>query len=645
MMRRLACCLLAAAVALLASQAPRPALAHAALLRAEPAPDTVLPAAPPQITLWFTEPLEPAFSEIQLFNEAGERVDSGDSRVHEDDAAAMSVSLPPLPVGAYTVSWRNLSSVDGHSLAGTFRLVIGEAAAGAAPAEIPAAPEQTPLEAAVRGLILIGALTIGGGMAFARLVVHPTFFVEGAGTAVGAVGMRILRRMRALMWAGWLLLAAGLAAQLLLQGTALYGQPLGSTSVAQLTGLVRETTWGQLWLWRALLILVLAFTMDAPMIARKRSPAEEDPAGSPLTALLALLAAAVFLLLLSLSSHGAAAGALRPAALFSDYLHLLAAALWVGGLFHFALGARPLYTGLPAAERRELLGVLLPRFSAIGLLSTGTLAITGLYATWVHVGAPQALVTPYGLTLLAKVALLLPMLALGAGNLLRSRRSADVDERSAGQLRRAVSAEALLGLAILLAAGLLTSLEPARQSAARAGIGQAQQYQEQAGRSLATLTVMPGRPGPNQLLVELEDALGRPVANASEVALELSYQEAAVATTRVVALPEREGRYLAKDVQLGLAGDWHAELLVRRPDDFDGRAEFHISVGHIAGAGPSAETGFLLWGVELTLLGFLFLSASLLPLRRWYVRPGVALAVAGGVALLAGVYLVMRATA
>ncbi len=643
-MRRPVYGLLLTLLALLAAQAPRPALAHAALLRAEPAPDSGLESSPPQITIWFTEPLEPAFSEIQLFDEAGERVDNGDSRVHEDDATAMSVSLPSLPDGAYTVSWRNLSSVDGHPLAGTYRLVIGEAVASAAPAELPAAPEATPLEATVRSLVLIGALTVAGGMVFAKLIVHPTFFVAGAGPAIRAVGARVLRRMRVLLWAGWLLLAAGSAAQLLLQGATLYGLGPGPT-LALLPLLVQETAWGQLWLWRALLVLVLAVTMDAPLTARRRDESGE-PAGSPLTAMVALAAAAAFLLLLSLSSHAAATGALRPAAVSSDYLHLLAAALWVGGLFHFALGARQLTTDVPAAERRELLAVLVPRFSAVALLSTGTLAITGLYASWVHVGAPRALVTPYGLTLLAKLGLLLPLLALGAGNLLRSRRSAGGNEQVAGRLRRAVSAEALLGLAILLAVGLLTSLEPARQAAVRAGIGQAVQVEAEAGRTTATLTVAPGRPGPNEIVVELEDRLGRPISHASEVALELSYQDASLAGTRVVAQPDGEGRYLAEEVQLGLAGDWHAALLVRRPDDFDARAEFHVSLGQtqMADALPAPETGYLLWGVELALLGLLFLSIALLPLRRWYYRPGVALALAGAVALLAGIFLVARAT-
>ena len=249
---------------------------------------------------------------------------------------------------------------------------------------------------------------------------------------------------------------------------------------------------------------------------------------------------------------------------------------------------------------------------------------------------------PYGLTLLGKMALLLPMLALGAVNLLRLGPRLAGDDGAGRGLGRSVRLEAMLGVALLLATGLLTSMEPARQVAARTGLGQAQRFRQTVERTTIVFGVEPGHPGRNRLVVELTDAVGRPVSNATEVSLALNYLDAALAEVPVVAQPAGEGRYVAEDVVLNLAGNWQASLLVRRPDAFDARAEFYFAMEHGGSADSLPQsTGYLLWGVELALLGLLGLTVSLLPQRRWWRRPGLSVAVVGGLALLAGVGLIL----
>ena len=641
---RLLWAVLLVALALFLGASPRPVEAHAAFLRSEPAPDSVLAEAPETITVWFTEPLEPAFSEVRLLDGSGAQVDNGDSAVRADDPMAVTVSLPALPDGVYTVAWRNLSSVDGHSLEGAFTIVVGDAPAemGAMqPAGGEASGPELP-EAFMRGLILFGSLALAGGLAFANLVIRPVLLTgDGAGTRRPA-GARLLRASRLLLWLAWLALAVGSAGQLVLQTAELLNVSPGELALDDMVGLVRDTTWGHIWLWRALAAIVLSVTMDAPLAAPKPAREGDEAASSSVTAMVALVAAAGLLLTLSLSSHAAASGELRLPALFSDYLHLLAASLWVGGLFHFALSAGLLRTALPAGERGAVLAAMVPRFSTIALLSTGTLAITGLYASWVQVNLPAALMAPYGLTLLGKMALLLPMLALGAVNLLRLGPRLAGDDGAGRGLGRSVRLEAMLGVALLLATGLLTSLEPARQVAARTGLGQAQRFRQTVERTTIVFGVEPGYPGRNRLMVELTDAVGRPVSNATEVSLALNYLDAAMAEVPVMAQPAGEGRYVAEDVVLNLAGNWQASLLVRRPDAFDARAEFYFALKHVGSAEPLPQsTGYLLWGVELALLGLLFLTVSLLPQRRWWRRPGLSVAVAGGLALLAGVGLIL----
>jgi copper resistance protein C len=96
--------------------------AHAMLDHAEPRVGNKVATAPREVTLWFTQKLEPAFSTVTVTNSAGERVDTGKTRVSD---SRMSVSLRPGGAGTYHVTWRVLS-VDSHSTDGSFTFQVGQ---------------------------------------------------------------------------------------------------------------------------------------------------------------------------------------------------------------------------------------------------------------------------------------------------------------------------------------------------------------------------------------------------------------------------------------------------------------------------------------------------------------------------------------
>ena len=96
--------------------------AHASLDHAEPSAGSTVETAPREITLWFTEDLEPAFSAIDVRDADGARVDQGKAQVSE---AIMRVGLKPLPPGTYKVHWQILS-VDTHSTEGNFTFQVGK---------------------------------------------------------------------------------------------------------------------------------------------------------------------------------------------------------------------------------------------------------------------------------------------------------------------------------------------------------------------------------------------------------------------------------------------------------------------------------------------------------------------------------------
>jgi methionine-rich copper-binding protein CopC len=95
--------------------------AHATLDHAEPRVGNTVATAPHEVTLWFTQKLEPAFSSITVTDAAGQRVDSGKTRVSGNQ---MSVTLRAGGAGTYRVNWRVLS-VDTHTTDGNFTFQVG----------------------------------------------------------------------------------------------------------------------------------------------------------------------------------------------------------------------------------------------------------------------------------------------------------------------------------------------------------------------------------------------------------------------------------------------------------------------------------------------------------------------------------------
>src|SRR5262245_46170778 len=84
---------------------PTSSWAHAYLVKSSPARRAVLSNAPSRVVLWFNERLEAQFSQLSVWNREGGQVDSGDTQVGPDDPKKLSVGIPSLPAGAYTVKF------------------------------------------------------------------------------------------------------------------------------------------------------------------------------------------------------------------------------------------------------------------------------------------------------------------------------------------------------------------------------------------------------------------------------------------------------------------------------------------------------------------------------------------------------------
>jgi methionine-rich copper-binding protein CopC len=97
--------------------------AHAFLERAQPPVGSTVRGSPREVRLWFTSPLEPAFSTVKVLDASGRQVDNKDKQVDGGDSAQMKLTVPPLGKGIYRVVWHALS-VDTHVTEGDFTFEV-----------------------------------------------------------------------------------------------------------------------------------------------------------------------------------------------------------------------------------------------------------------------------------------------------------------------------------------------------------------------------------------------------------------------------------------------------------------------------------------------------------------------------------------
>jgi copper resistance protein D len=222
-----------------------------------------------------------------------------------------------------------------------------------------------------------------------------------------------------------------------------------------LLAVLRDTSFGQVWAARVALVLVL-IVMTTQLLSKYAPDWAIVCLATPLLASLALVG--------HTQSHD---GAQWVAHVIADGAHLLAAGAWLGGL----LGLRCLLMlgrRFPSGEHEANAIAALVRFSGMAYVAVAILIGSGLINTWMLIGSPERLVTtPYGKMLLAKICLLVGMLALAIQNRFRLVPTLQASMEgcratdSLRLLRRNVIGEQILGMAIVLIVAWLGILAPA----------------------------------------------------------------------------------------------------------------------------------------------------------------------------------------
>lgn len=101
-----------------------PANAHAFLAQASPRVGSKVATSPTEVRMWFSEALEPAFSNASIMTAAGQDAAGAKAFVDPKDRRELVIPLSrPLPAGAYRVKWA-VVSIDGHRTEGDFRFTV-----------------------------------------------------------------------------------------------------------------------------------------------------------------------------------------------------------------------------------------------------------------------------------------------------------------------------------------------------------------------------------------------------------------------------------------------------------------------------------------------------------------------------------------
>jgi putative copper export protein/methionine-rich copper-binding protein CopC len=454
--------------AALALALPRAAAAHTHLRESTPAAGETVAPGVRQVRLRFSEAVEPGFTGVTLTGPDGRTVDAGALEFPADGHGRVAVLpvLAPLAPGRWTVSWKAVAA-DGHPAKGAFQFVV-QGAASASPPPSPAPPSamapaeamaghdmamdaqpsaatetmhhDTPAEVAVRWLGLLALLAMAGSVAFHFAVVSPVR--PAAPDLAGDAGRRAAG---AGTWAVLLSLPV-LVLRLWSESRAMNGAGLAMDGGA-LGTLVGGTAWGHAWLLQ--LAATLLFGGGILLARRGRS------GGWAVAALAAVVLAGVP----ALSGHAAASDH-ATLAVAVDWLHVLGASAWLGTLFALFVA------GIPAClERRSTDGaagvaLLVSRFSPFALAAAGLAAATGVASACLRLSAvAQLWTTDYGRTLLAKLALVAAVAAIGAWNWRVVRPSLGSGAATL-RLRRSAAVELVVGALVVLATAVLVALPP-----------------------------------------------------------------------------------------------------------------------------------------------------------------------------------------
>jgi copper transport protein len=511
------------------------AFAHAGFVSSDPAPGQVLETAPPSVSITFSEPPDPELSFVKVLDAGGGVVAQGGNvtdgePLERTGERTISLPLDDLSDGVYTVSWQAVSTADGHITTNAFAFGVG-ASVGTVPepsGTIPTSPTPTATSIAGKvalyvGLSLLVALgVVGAGLFGGRLRAAPTIALAGAVCALGGTIAMVIAEHAAVSGSG----GAALTTSELLRSDA--GAP-----------------------YLRLLVAVAVAALCAVVAAARTRRWTLALVG-------AVGAAAMFVR--ASGGHASGSSIVQETLQFA---HFVAIGVWIGGLALLWLLLREQHGDPPAREATS--------FSTVATVAVGVVVLTGSFRAVNEMGGIGALAhvfsTTYGTVLVAKVAVAIVLIALGAANRFRSVPRVGRGDGST-MLTRVVTAEIVTALGVFALTGALTGLPPATDEDVAPAPAATPSGITVTGADFATtvrasLAASPGSPGPNNFELTLTDYDAASAFPADRVSLRFTPLGHPDVPATMLDLMSHGDVWHGSGASLSLAGTWNVTAQVQ----------------------------------------------------------------------------------
>jgi uncharacterized membrane protein len=368
---------------------------------------------------------------------------------------------------------------------------------------------------------------------------------------------------------------------------------------------------------------------------------------------LVLVLGAIALLTFSLGSHASAVTG-SGWAILGDYVHLLAAAAWIGGLLLLPILVWQLRRSGMLIDRAAVWAII-RRYSFLASFAVFVLIATGVFSGLIQLPSLDSVFgTNYGRVLLLKLAIIAAMLGVALFNNRLVHRKINQDADLA-RFNRQVAVESIGGMILVLVVAVFVQTQPARDATLTANASTpALPYNDivQADDLSMHVQVDPNRAGENHFAVHLYHPDDTAIGDVQLVRLIFNYRDAELGQATADLQPIGKDEFALDGAYLTQAGAWDLSIYVRRRglDDTIGQLRLTVPASTLAVANtsepwqnpiPALPIGMLLAAglIILGLMPFIWYR----PLRR--TRPTLfrVLAIIGGLSIALGIVIAVPA--
>jgi copper transport protein len=581
--KNLSLLLITSLVALLGFGAIHTSFGHAFVINSSPSQSQSISKSPQQVNVFFSEPVDLRFSHLKVLDSNGKQVDNGDVHHLQNDESSLTVSLPLLKDGTYTVSTNVLSQTDGHVTDNAFVFGIGEAVV--VPTNVSTTTMSSTLylpEAIARFPTLLAQVMIVGAAFGTLWLWRPLSKITLLTDSISKIRPKVGKSLAGYYVVASIILVSSNFAIMLFQAIAIHGSMID----------VFGTRFGTVLIERSVIsFIILGLSLFELRQFRKNksySMSTMENAGF-------LIIGMILLVTTSLIGHGASHKQLVP--IIIDFVHNLVASIWIGGTFYLAFILIPKLKASAMNWYYKLgtISVWIPRNSALVVALLGAIFITGPFLLYIlQDNLALVIGSLYGTFLIAKLTFAGLMVILGGyssifiqkqvvnslklGQVIGSKSSdsgvsngqSDNEIRAnsiIGKFRQALVIESILGIGLLLSVGLLVNTgvpESQGQNQAQATTKVAiQNVPYEATRFLdngtkVDLAITPFDVGNNNFKVSFLDNSGKPIDMASA---QLKYTQIEQSIGPITADLNKQSRGIySVNASFGIPGTWNMEV-------------------------------------------------------------------------------------